>query len=309
MPDKTIIGLTTALIILLLVIILLFFGYIPDIADIDNNETNNTTGTNEEMSDEKITNKKNFDGLVVDVDDGDTVDVERWNGSVETIRIYGIDTPETSGFGASPSEFGVSEKNSECLTEYGKEAKSFAENKMLGKKVDIIESPVNRGDYDRKLRYIKTNESDRLYGKMVISEGLSRVYDDRQDFPRINEYESLENKAKIQIKGLWNCSERVSGISIYQVQPDSAGDDTQKPTEFVEIANTGNQTVTDITISDDTDKQTTISSIEPNKTIEVHTCEAQDMDDFIWEKCSPIWNNNGDDVTVSFSSDTLNLAY
>lgn len=316
MSDKTILVLIFGFVTVLIVVGLLFFGYIPDVNDINGNNTDNDDNDNNSDESQETNNTQEdnkgigeFDGLVVGVDDGDTIDVERPNGTVETIRIYGIDTPETSGFGASPSEFGVSEQNSECLINYGEEAKIFAEDKMLGKKVEIIESPVNRGDYDRKLRYIRTNESEQLYGKMVISEGLSRIYDDRQDFPRIGEYESLEEEAKIQSKGLWNCSERISGISIYQVQPDSSGDDTQTPTEFVEIGNTGGETVTDISISDNTDKETTIPSIGPNETLEIHTCEAKDMEDYTWEYCSPVWNNNGDKVTISFDSNTLSLAY
>ena len=42
--------------------------------------------------------------LVSRVIDGDTIEVRYRNGTTDTIRLLGVDTPETSG-GVSPQEF------------------------------------------------------------------------------------------------------------------------------------------------------------------------------------------------------------
>ena len=78
---------------------------------------------------------------VVDVIDGDTIVVAFANGATDTVRLLGIDTPETH----HPT------KGVEC---FGPEASAFTERRLLGRVVRL-ESDVERRDlYDRRLAYV-----------------------------------------------------------------------------------------------------------------------------------------------------------
>lgn len=247
---------------------------------------------------------------VISVTDGDTVEVRLDNGSEQTIRIYGIDTPETSSFGSSPEEFGVSQDSTQCLRKHGQEAKQFAKNKLLNKKVTLIQLPESTGNFGRKLMYLIPENSEKTYGKMVLSEGLSRVYDEGQKFDRLPSYENAESEAKIRKSGVWDCSVSDRNISIYEVRADSTGSDTENPTEFVEIANTGDSSSESVTIYDESGHRLVIEKgIKPKTTTEIHTCEAERSDSIVWDTCSAVWNNNGDIVSVERSTSRIRLVY
>jgi len=78
---------------------------------------------------------------VVDVIDGDTIVVSTVAGRFDTVRLLGVDTPETK----HPTR-GV-----EC---YGAEASAFATRRLLGHVVRL-ESDVERRDvYGRRLAYV-----------------------------------------------------------------------------------------------------------------------------------------------------------
>jgi micrococcal nuclease len=250
------------------------------------------------------------EATVISVTDGDTVKLRLDNESEQTIRIYGIDTPETSSFGSSPGEFGVRQDSTQCLRKHGQEAKQFAKNKLLNKKVTLIQPPESTGDFGRRLMYLIPENSEKTYGEMVLSEGLSRVYDEGQEFDRLPAYENVESEAKIRKSGVWDCSVSDGNISIYEVRADSTGSDTENPTEFVEIANTGDSSSGPVTIYDESGHRMVIEQgIKPNTTTEIHTCEAERSDSIVWNTCSAVWNNNGDIVSVESSSSRIRLAY
>jgi len=73
--------------------------------------------------------------------DGDTIEVRFASGDTDTIRILGIDTPETH----HPT------KPIEC---YGPEAAAYTRRRLLGRAVEL-ESDVESHDiYDRRLAYV-----------------------------------------------------------------------------------------------------------------------------------------------------------
>ena len=77
---------------------------------------------------------------VVAVSDGDTIDVDL-GGNTESVRLLGIDTPETH----HPT------KPIEC---YGPEAADYTRRRLLGRAVEL-ESDVESHDiYDRRLAYV-----------------------------------------------------------------------------------------------------------------------------------------------------------
>lgn len=79
--------------------------------------------------------------VVVGVLDGDTIEVRTGDDRVETVRLLGIDTPETH----HPA------KPVQC---FGPEASAYTESRLLGRRV-TLEDDVERHDvYGRRLAYV-----------------------------------------------------------------------------------------------------------------------------------------------------------
>lgn len=123
---------------------------------------------------------------VVKVVDGDTLAV-RYNGEDETLRLLGIDTPETKD-----PRYTV-----QC---FGKEASAQAE-KLLNEKNVILETEGERGKYQRLLAYIRL-ESGEDYGEKMIRDGYAWHY---RSYPhdRMDAYDQAERFARENNKGLW----------------------------------------------------------------------------------------------------------
>lgn len=99
---------------------------------------------------------------VLRVIDGDTIEVSL-NGQKETVRLIGIDTPETAD----------QRKTVQCFAE---EASERAGEILNGKTVILESDPTqsNRDKYGRLLRYVFL--SDLNFNKFMISEGLAHEY-------------------------------------------------------------------------------------------------------------------------------------
>jgi len=109
--------------------------------------------------------------MVIDVVDGDTIDVAR-GGTVETVRLVGIDTPEQGECG------------------YG-EATAALQNLIAG--VDVQLTPPGTDDrdaYGRLLRYVDMGAIDAGYEQIAAGMATAR-YDSRDGYgrhPREDEY-------------------------------------------------------------------------------------------------------------------------
>jgi len=77
---------------------------------------------------------------VLKVVDGDTIKVE-YRGKTETIRLIGVDTPETV-YPNKPVEY------------FGKEASAFTKNLLRGEQVYLRFGNEERGKYGRLLAYV-----------------------------------------------------------------------------------------------------------------------------------------------------------
>lgn len=129
---------------------------------------------------------------VVTVVDGDTIKVNI-NGTTETLRLIGIDTPET----VDPR------KPVQC---FGKEASNKAKEILTGKKVRL-EADSTQGErdkYNRLLRYIYL-EDGTFFNKLMIEEGYAHEYT-YQSNPYIyqTEFIEAENQARENNRGLWS---------------------------------------------------------------------------------------------------------
>lgn len=77
---------------------------------------------------------------VVEVVDGDTMEIRYQNGTTDTIRLLGVDTPETSFGSVSPDEFeGISDgyDGQDHLFNWGKKATTYAKEELANKEVRI----------------------------------------------------------------------------------------------------------------------------------------------------------------------------
>jgi micrococcal nuclease len=132
---------------------------------------------------------------VVDHVDGDTVRVRIANppgglSVVETIRLLGVDTPET----VHPNR---------PVEAFGREAGDFTRSRLLGKQVYLAFDWDLRDRYGRLLAYIYTFDgASSCFNADLIREGYGHAYT-RYPFQFIEEFRSLETEARNAKRGLW----------------------------------------------------------------------------------------------------------
>lgn len=152
---------------------------------------------------------------LIKVVDGDTITVSI-NGNSETIRIIGINTPETVDL----------RKTVEC---FGKEAsdkaKSYFENLENNVWLEKDESQGEKDKYQRVLRYVFTQNGSSDYGLMMIKTGYAYEYTYNVPYKYQTSYKEAQVYAKNNKLGLWadsTCTDQstsqVSGSSTSQVE-------------------------------------------------------------------------------------------
>lgn len=126
---------------------------------------------------------------VIKVVDGDTIAVNM-NGKSETIRLIGIDTPETND-----RRTGV-----QC---FGKEATAKLKS-VIGKRVAIErdEREGERDKYDRLLAYIYSEEGT-LLNKYMIAQGYAYEYTYDYAYKYQKKFKAAQADAKAKKRGLW----------------------------------------------------------------------------------------------------------
>ncbi len=132
-------------------------------------------------------------GTVTTVIDGDTFEVTGADGTVETVRVLGIDTPETQ----DPAE------PVQC---WGPEATAFAKQKLGGQTVDLFTDPTQdtRDRNDRLLAYVILPDGVN-YSVAAAAAGAARAYVYAASSPELlaPEIASAEKEAKQAGRGLW----------------------------------------------------------------------------------------------------------
>lgn len=128
---------------------------------------------------------------VTSVVDGDTIKVNI-NGTVETLRLIGMDTPET----VDPR------KPVQC---FGKEASSKAKELLVGTKVRLEKDPT-QGEldkYGRTLAYIY-REDGLFYNKYMIERGYAHEYTYDTPYQYQAEFKAAQKSAQENLRGLWS---------------------------------------------------------------------------------------------------------
>lgn len=129
---------------------------------------------------------------VVNVVDGDTIDIDIPDAQYENtrIRLWGIDTPETKN-----PDLGV--------MYFGPEAAEFASRLVLKKSITVYldEGNNTRGKYGRLLAYVQLPDGGFL-NEILLAEGFAYA-DLRFRHSFYNRYKQLDASARSLKKGLW----------------------------------------------------------------------------------------------------------
>lgn len=127
--------------------------------------------------------------------DGDTI-IVRQNGADTTLRLIGVDTPETK----HPT------KGVEC---YGPDAATYAKQQLtVGERVTLTYGPQRLDRYGRTLAYVRDSDGD--FGQRAIRMGYARQYRETRNGKRVvpnhperAAYQEAERLAQDAKRGLW----------------------------------------------------------------------------------------------------------
>jgi endonuclease YncB( thermonuclease family) len=125
-------------------------------------------------------------GMVKTVYDGDTVVIVGRGTGRATVRLYGIDAPETR----KPKSSGQP---------YGSQARRVLMYKLLGK--EVTAAVQERDQYGRTVAVIELEGRD--INAEMVAEGMAWAYRQYLAGPYASRYIGLEGKARRQHRGLW----------------------------------------------------------------------------------------------------------
>ena len=124
--------------------------------------------------------------------DGDTIIVDM-NGTSETVRFIGIDTPETH-------------KPNTPVQCYGPAAAAYTKQRIGGSRVRLVADTLttNRDRYERLLRYVYLSDGT-LLNQELVAKGYAFAY--AFPFARSQEFARSMEQAQASHVGLWgNCA-------------------------------------------------------------------------------------------------------
>jgi micrococcal nuclease len=126
---------------------------------------------------------------VVDVVDGDTVVVARRDGERDTVRLLGVDTPETRDPDAPV----------QC---FGPEATAFTRAALLGRRVQLELDTEARDRYGRLLAYVHVD--GRRFNDRLLAEGYARLLVIAPNLRHGRALLAAELAARTERRGLWS---------------------------------------------------------------------------------------------------------
>jgi micrococcal nuclease len=142
---------------------------------------------------------------VTDVVDGDTIDVAYRNGSTDTVRLLGVDTPEVNSSVAPGWYEGVPDTPAarDCLRAVGERASSYVRERLAGETVTLrLDTAADRwGLYGRLLGYV-VHEGSTL-NHDLLGEGYARLFD--STFGQRERFDEAERGARTDGTGVWSC--------------------------------------------------------------------------------------------------------
>lgn len=129
---------------------------------------------------------------VVRVTDGDTVVVDPPVGGEDSVRMIGVDTPETEGSprGEQP---------------YGAEAAAFAEDRLGGRPVELEFDREREDDFGRALAYVYVEGA--MFNETLLEEGYAQVATFPPNTRYLGRFEEAQAGAREAGRGIWGLPE------------------------------------------------------------------------------------------------------
>ncbi|WP_049987922.1 lamin tail domain-containing protein [Halobellus rufus] len=265
---------------------------------------------------------------VTEVVDGDTMHVAYANGSRDTVRLLGVDTPEIFSEN-DPADFeGVPETDAaaRCLDRAGEAASAYAVDRLEGKTVTLVfdEESDRRGYYGRLLAYIYVDGES--FNHDLLREGHARVYP--STFTERERYERTAAEAREARRGLWSCIDDPGAVTtadssatgtavadgggplvVEEIHEDAAGNDNENLNdEYVVFRNVADRELdlSGWTVADEVGHEYTFAegtTLAPDAELTLRTGSGSDTDSTVyWGADGAIWNNDGDVVVVRDAS-------
>jgi micrococcal nuclease len=128
------------------------------------------------------------EAAVIDLVDGDTIDVQLSDGSTYRVRIIGIDTPET----VAPNQ---------AVQWWGPEASARTRALLLGATVWLERDTSETDRFGRLVRYVWLE--DTLVEHILLAEGHATAFPFNPDTRRAHEFAAVEAVAAADGVGLW----------------------------------------------------------------------------------------------------------
>jgi micrococcal nuclease len=124
--------------------------------------------------------------------DGDTIEISPSVEGNNTVRLIGVDTPET--------------KDPDCgVQPYGKEASDFTSSKLSGQKVGL-EFDVDKTDpYERLLAYVYASDGS-MFNETLLTEGYGQVATFPPNVKYVDRFLADQEEARTAERGLWGLS-------------------------------------------------------------------------------------------------------
>ena len=126
---------------------------------------------------------------VLSVTDGDTLKIE-YEGNSETIRLIGVDTPET----VHPTK---------PVEPFGPEASAFTKNLLIGEEVYLRLGNEERGKYGRLLACVYRAPDGLFVNLEIVRQGYGYAYT-KYPFEHMALFQHYESRAHSSGKGLWS---------------------------------------------------------------------------------------------------------
>ena len=139
--------------------------------------------------------KAPVEAAVLSVTDGDTFKVKFEDGSVDTVRLILIDTPETK-HPTTP------------VQPFGPEASDYMTGILTGQTVKLEWDVSERDPYGRILAYAYLG--DEMVNEMLLAKGLARVAVYPPDVKYTDQFRAIEKQAQTAKLGIWSIENYVT---------------------------------------------------------------------------------------------------
>jgi len=174
---------------------------------------------------------------------------------MDTVRLVGVDTPETYSENTPDEYEGVpnTEAGRSCLATEGDDATNYATSRLSGETVRLeFDAESDRRDYyGRLLAYVYYYDTN--FNLQLVTDGIGRVYT-AGEFTMESQFLAAEDDAQAADIGVWRCQQLSSptttesgsstaGVSV-SVHEDAAGNEYENLNdEYVTLTNTSNTAI------------------------------------------------------------------